>query len=176
MGALRNHKHERFARLRAILISPQEAAKEAGIDTIYPGNVARIDRRKDVRRRIVELSADDEEMIREKRARIEARLNAAAYGDVLDFAIINKETKEIVGVDWPRLKESDLSVTVKSLSFDKDTGKLTKFDRDDALIAAAQLRDMLGFKAPTKVAQTNPEGDGPAEPLLHRFELVYPSP
>jgi hypothetical protein len=68
-----------FALLVASLVPHQQAAKEAGIDTVYPGNVARIVRRKDVRRRIDELSGDSEAVVREKRARIEARLNAAAY-------------------------------------------------------------------------------------------------
>jgi len=166
MGALRNHKHERFARLRAILMSPHEAAKEAGIDTIYPGNVARIDRRKDVRRRIIELSADDEEMIRQKRARAEARLNAAAYGNILQFARINPDTGDLESIDWRRVQESELAVTLESLSFDKDTGRLTKFERDNSLNAVAQLRDMLGFKAPTKVAPTNATGDGPATQVI----------
>lgn len=166
MGALRNHKHERFARLRAILVSPQEAAKDAGIDTVYPGNVARIDRRRDVRRRIAELSADDEEMVREKRARIEARLNAAAYGNILQFAQIDPDTGVMESIDWRLVRESDLAVTLESFAFDKDTGRLTRFERDNSLNAVAQLRDMLGFKAPTKIAPTNPTGDGPAKQVI----------
>lgn len=166
MGALRNHKHERFARLLAILVAPQEAAKDAGIDTVYPGNVARIARRKDVRRRIGELSADDEAMIREKRARIEARLNAAAYGNILQFARVNPETGDMESIDWRRVQESDLAVTLESFAFDKDTGRLTRFERDNSLNAVAQLRDMLGFKAPTKVAPTNSAGDGPATQVI----------
>jgi hypothetical protein len=166
MGALRNVKHERFALLVACCVSHQQAAKDAGIDTVYPGNVARIARRKDVRRRIDELSADGEAVVREKRARVEARLNVAAYGKMLDFAIIDPETKQIIAYDWAAIKESDLAVTVESLSFDKDTGRVVKFERDNAMNATAQLRDMLGFKAVTKVASTNPQGDGPAVQVI----------
>jgi hypothetical protein len=36
----------------------------------------------------------------------------------------------------------------------------------DKLNALAQLRDMHGFKAPTKVAPTNAEGDGPARLIV----------
>jgi len=176
MGALRNSKHERFARLRAILVPAQEAARDAGIDTLYPGNVARIDRRKDIRRRIAELSADDEEMIREKRARIEARLNAAAYGNILQFAQINPDTGVMESIDWRRVQESDLAVTLESFAFDKDTGRLTKFERDNSLNAVAQLRDMLGFKAPTKVAPTNPAGDGNAIMEVRWADEKTPAP
>jgi hypothetical protein len=162
MSALRNIKHERFALLVACLVPHQQAAKEAGIDTVYPGNVARIARRKDVRRRIDELSADSEAVVREKRSRIEARLNAAAYGNIMEFAVIDEETGALVTIDWRKVKESDLPVTMEGFAFDRETGRLVKFERDNAMNAVAQLRDMLGFKAPTKVAPTNPGGDGPA--------------
>jgi hypothetical protein len=45
-------------------------------------------------------------------------------------------------------------------------GTLTKFKRDDRLNAIAQLRDMHGFKAPTKVAPTSPDGEGPARLIV----------
>jgi hypothetical protein len=145
------------------------AAKEAGFETMTLGNVAKLDRRPDVRARIAALSKMDEEIIRLKRERIEARLMKAMEADILrDFAIVEKvmvdgvETSKVVGVDWDKLRESDSSVIVSEFAFDSETGHLTKFKRDDALNAAAQLRDMLGFKAPQKIAATNPAGDQPA--------------
>jgi hypothetical protein len=160
MGALRNTKHERFALLRAMLVPRQKAAREAGIETDYPGNIARIDRRKDVRRRIEELTAESRSLVREKRDRIEARLNASAYGDILEFALVDQETKQIIGIDWEQVKASDIAVTIKGLSFDKDSGRLTKFECDDAMNATAQLRDMLGFKAAEKPQRLRLEGPG----------------
>ena len=38
------------------------------------------------------------------------------------------------------------------------SGRIIKFKRDDALNAIAQLRDMLGLKAPTKIPPTTPDG------------------
>jgi hypothetical protein len=46
---LRREKHERYARLRAILTPKLQAAREAGFETMTPGNVAKLDRRKDVK-------------------------------------------------------------------------------------------------------------------------------
>jgi hypothetical protein len=166
---LRNAKHEHFARLRALLVPTFHAAREAGYDHMTPGNAAKLDRRKDIRARIMALSGMDQEMIREKRARIEARLMAVIESDLLrDFAIIEmrdrdgKHVGELVGIDWAAVRASDSSAIVSKFKFDPKTGRLVDFERDDAMNAIAQLRDMYGFKAPTKVAPTNPEGNGPA--------------
>ena len=43
-----------------------------------------------------------------------------------------------------------------------NTGVLTDFERDNALQALAQLRDMHGFKAVTKTSLTDPTGNNPA--------------
>jgi hypothetical protein len=154
---LRREKHECFARLRAILTPKLQAAREAGFETMTPGNIAKLDRRKDIRARVAALSAMDEEIIRMKRERIEARLMKVIEADIVrDFAIIEKvtvggiETTKVVGIDWQRLIDSGSSIVVSEFLFDAGTGCLTKFKRDDAMNALAQLRDMLGFKAPAK--------------------------
>jgi hypothetical protein len=154
---LRNERHERFARLRAILTPKLLAAREAGFETMTLGNVAKLDRRADIRARIAALSKMDEEIVRMKRERIEARLMKAMEADILrDFAVVEKvlvdgvEVSKVVGVDWDKLRQSDSSVIISEFVFDPDTGHLTKFKRDDALNAAAQLRDMWGMKAPAK--------------------------
>jgi hypothetical protein len=154
---LRNEKHECFARLRAILTPKLQAAREAGFETMTLGNIAKLDRRRDIRARIAALSTVDEEIIRMKRERVEARLMKAMEADILrDFAVIEKvmvdgiETSKVVGVDWDKLRQSDSSVIISEFVFDPETGHLTKFKRDDALNAAAQLRDMWGLKAPAK--------------------------
>jgi len=145
---LRNERHETFARLRAILTPKLQAARESGFETMTQGNVAKLDRRKDIRARIAALSVVDEEIVRMKRERIEARLNLVAYGNILQFATIDQETGEITSIDWRKVAESDLAVIISDLSFDPKTGKLTKFERDNALNALNQLREMHGFKAP----------------------------
>jgi hypothetical protein len=175
-GPLRNPKHERFARARALLVSVLEAAREAGYEKMTPGNAMKLDRRKDIRGRIAALSAIDEEMLRMRRERVEARLNLAAYGNILKFATIDQETGKLIAIDWRRLAESELAVTISEFSFDGKTGDLTKFGRDNALNAISQIRDMFGMKAPTKVAPTNPDGDGPAKIELCWLDPVDPEP
>jgi hypothetical protein len=152
---LRNEKHEHFARLRALLVPRLVAAREAGYNEMTVGNAAKLDRRRDVRARIAALSGMDEQMIRDKRARIEARLTAVMESDLLrDFAIIEmrdydgKQIGEIVGIDWAAVRTSDSSAIVSKFKFDAKTGRLVDFERDDAMNAIAQLRDMYGFKAP----------------------------
>jgi hypothetical protein len=114
---LRNERHEHFARLRVVLTPRLIAAREAGFETMTPGNAAKLDRRKDIRARIAALSQMDEEIIRMKRERIEARLMKAMEADILrDFAIVEKvmvdgtETSKVVGVDWEKLRQSDSSL------------------------------------------------------------------
>jgi hypothetical protein len=152
---LRHERHECFARLRAVLTPKLQAAREAGFETMTLGNIAKLGRRPDIRARIAALSQMDEEIIRMKRGRIEERLMKAMEADILrDFAIVETvlvdgvETSKVVGVDWEKLRASDSSVVISEFIFDSETGHLTKFKREDALNAAAQLRDMLGFRAP----------------------------
>jgi hypothetical protein len=98
---LRNERHEHFARLRAILTPKLQAAREAGFETMTAGNVAKLDRRPDVRARIAALSKMDEDIIRMKRERIEARLNLAAFGNILQFAIFDQErSPRSTGARW----------------------------------------------------------------------------
>jgi hypothetical protein len=156
---LRNERHERFARLRAVLTPKLQAAREAGFETMAAGNVARLDRHPDIRARVAALSKIDEEIVRMKRERIEARLMKAMEADILrDFALVETvlvngvKTPKVVGVDWEKLRQSDSSVIVSEFTFDPESGHLTRFKRDDALDAAAQLRDMWGMKAPIKVS------------------------
>lgn len=92
---------------------------------------------------------NDDEMIAAKRARIEERLNMAAYGDIFEFATVDPVTKDPV-IDWDKVVKSPYRMIVSSFKFSPKTGRLVNFDRDDALQAAAQLRDMHGFKAPAK--------------------------
>jgi hypothetical protein len=169
---LRNERHERFARLRAILTPKFEAAREAGFGDMRPGNVARLDRRKDVRARIAALSRMDEEILKAKRERLEQRLNLAAYGNILQFATIDQDTGEITSIDWRKVAESDVAVIVDSFSFDAKTGKLTKFERDSALNALNQLREMYGFRAPTRNELTGKGGRTLEGMIAASFEVV----
>ena len=126
MPVLANENHERYSRLRAILIPPRAAAKAIGLKPTS-GIATKLERNQAIRARIAELVAVEEDILREKREQIEAGLSAIAYGDGSDFP------GKRVTLDWPH--------------------RLGAFN---------QLRDMHGFKAPSRVENTGKDG-GPIE-------------
>jgi hypothetical protein len=159
---LRDARYERFAQLRVIGLTPEAAAWDAPIRTrdgrpILTGNAWRIDRRPDVRARKAYLAGDDGMIIRETRKFVRDRLMKAAGLDILkQFGIVETVERDgktfgrLVGVDWSALQASEASIAIASFKFDKDTGLLVDFARDDALSALNQLRDMYGLKGTAK--------------------------
>jgi hypothetical protein len=91
---LSNDNHERYSRLRAILIPPRAAAKSIGLKPTS-GIATKLERNKAIQARIAELVGEQEEIVREKREQIERALSAIAYGDGTDFP-----GKRPV-LDWP---------------------------------------------------------------------------
>jgi Terminase small subunit len=84
--ALKNAKSEKYCRLRATLQPRIQAYREAGWqatddDDAY-SNACRLERRPGVRERIEYLSRQDEELIAEKRQRIEGQLWAIHEADI----------------------------------------------------------------------------------------------
>jgi terminase small subunit-like protein len=84
--ALKNAKSEKYCRLRATLQPRIQAYREAGWqatddDDAY-SNACRLERRPGVRERIEYLSRQDEELIAEKRRRIEGQLWAIHEADI----------------------------------------------------------------------------------------------
>jgi hypothetical protein len=102
-----------------------------------------------------------EEMLAAKRARVEQRLEIAAYGSIFDFATFADDGTNF-RIDWAKVEASSYGAVISGFKFDKDTGRLTDFERDNALQALAQLRDMHGFKSVNKTALTDPTGEKPA--------------
>lgn len=75
---LRNPKHEIFCRERALQVDGATAYRRAGFESIdhhaARGNAAKLERRADVQDRIAYLCRQDEEILREKRRRLEGYL------------------------------------------------------------------------------------------------------
>ena len=94
MPVLANENHERYARLRAILIPPRAAVKAIGMKATS-GAATKLERNKGVQARIAELVSVEEEILREKRVQIESALSAIAYGDGTEFP--GKKPP----LDWP---------------------------------------------------------------------------
>jgi hypothetical protein len=177
---LRDARYERFAQLRAALgSSPCEAALEAGFLTkngapILAGNAAKIARRKDVRARVAYLRGDEAAVVREMRDFTTARLMKAARLDIVKrFGIIEtyehngKQVGRLVGIDWAALQASEYSIAIEGFKFDGKTGLLTDFNRDSALNATAQLRDMYGLKGVEKYEHAGPGGAPLASPVIN---------
>jgi hypothetical protein len=148
-----------YAFERSLGIPPAEACRRAG-GKVDNGDATRWENTPRVRAWISYYRSigQDEEMIAAKRARIEQRLEMAAYGNIFDFAAISDETGNQPVIDWNKVANSPYGVIIAGFKFDKDTGRLVDFERDNALAAAAQLRDMHGFKAPAKAELTGKNG------------------
>jgi Terminase small subunit len=86
---LKNTKFEKYCRLRASALPRIAAYREAGWDTSDDdaaySNACRLERRPGVRERIEYLSHQDEELISEKRRRIEEQLWAIHEADIGDY-------------------------------------------------------------------------------------------
>src|SRR5438034_7881852 len=97
--ALKNAKYERYCRLRASAQPRIPAYREAGWhskkDDVAYANACRLERRPGVRERIEYLSHQDEELIAEKRRRIEETLWSMHGADIGEFF----ETVEVAKVD-----------------------------------------------------------------------------
>lgn len=167
---LRDERYERFAQLRVIGVPCRVAANDAGFRSkgdrpILPGNAARLDRHPEVRARKAHLAGDDVEVLRETREFVRDRLMRSATLDVLrEFAILGtvqvegKKVARVIGIDWEALKASDHSVAVTGFKFDRETGMMVEFSRDDPQQAIAQLRDMYGLRAARRKEITGKDG------------------
>jgi hypothetical protein len=87
--ALKKAKYERYCRLRASAQSRINAYREAGWETSHDydaySNACRLERRSEIRDRISYLSRQEEDLIAEKRKRIEETLWAIHEANLADF-------------------------------------------------------------------------------------------
>jgi hypothetical protein len=91
---LSNENHERYSRLRAILVPPRAAVKAIGLKPTS-GIATKLEKNKAIQARIAELVAVEEDVLREKRQQIESALSAIAYGDGSDFP------GKRIAIGWP---------------------------------------------------------------------------
>ena len=146
--ALKNAKYEKYCRLRASAQPRISAYREAGWETSDDddaySNACRLERRPAVRERIEYLSHQDEELIAEKRRRIEETLWSMHEADIGDYF----ETHEIDGKTIERPKRlADLPREIR-----KNIEKITIDGRGRAvpqlysrLAASQELRKMLNI-------------------------------
>ena len=86
---LSNVRHEHYCRLRSLLCPKGQALREAGMRAVKNhdavSNATRLERRQDVRDRIAFLVRQEEEVLAEKRRRIEEQLWATHEANIQDF-------------------------------------------------------------------------------------------
>jgi hypothetical protein len=86
---LSNARHEHYCRLRSLLCPKGQALRETGMRAVKNhdavSNATRLERRQDVRDRIAFLVRQEEEILAEKRKRIEEMLWAIHEADIGDF-------------------------------------------------------------------------------------------
>jgi hypothetical protein len=89
--ALKNAKYEKYCRLRALAQPRIQAYREVGWgsreDDVAYINACRLERRPEIRDRIAYLTRREEDLITEKRQRIEERLWAIHEANIQDFFI-----------------------------------------------------------------------------------------
>ena len=166
-----------YAFERSLGIPEREACRRAGANP-ENGIATKWERNRQVQAWIAYYRSlgQTEEMLAAKRARIDERLSVAAFGNIFDFAEMVERVVTVVRkdgsheevrakaplIDWDAVKSSPLAPIISAFKFDKDTGELIHFERDDALQALNQLRDMHGLKAASKSELSGPNG-GPIE-------------
>jgi hypothetical protein len=168
---LSDPRYERFAQLRVALgLDCYAAAKEAELPCTHR-NAPRYDRHPEIVARKAYLAKDDADVIAATRLFCRDRLIQSATLNVLSsFAIIGtveiagKKVPRVIGIDWRKLKNSEQAAAITGFRFDRETGIMTDFTRDDPLQAVAQLRDMYGFKAPRRTELTG-RGGGPVQTI-----------
>jgi hypothetical protein len=162
MARLLNDRQEAFAKLLAASVPAIVAYREAGFgggkyDT---KNASKLKNRPKVRARVYELEQSTDDLMELRRRLLDRFLVASIMIDRLAMF----EAGDLRG---------DLSDDERALIEGREqTLHGTKYLMPRKLDAAAQLAKLHGLDKADKLAISS--GDG--APLLHRFELVYPSP
>lgn len=187
-SAENNAKAKAYAFERSLGIPPAAACRAAG-GKVENGQATKWERNKRVQAWIAfhRSRGNTDEMLAAKRQRLEDRLNLAIYADLFEFSTVvdrvilikvGEEIREMVVqtpvIDWNKVAASPSRVIVEKFKFDKDSGYLTDFERESAQQAAAQVRDMYGFKAPSKLSDPNgdPLGAGMLKNLVPVINLL----
>jgi hypothetical protein len=156
---LSNARHEHYCRLRSLLWPKGQALREAGMRAVKNhdavSNATRLERRQDVLDRIAFLVRQEEEVLAEKRKRIEEMLWAIHEANIGDFF----ETVDIDGKTIERPKRlSDLppeiSKNIEKIAISAN-GRLVP-QLYSKLAASQELRKMLNIGGQTD----RPETDG----------------
>jgi hypothetical protein len=167
--ALKNGKYEKYCRLRAAALPRIRAYREVGWrsreDDVAYINACRLERRSEIHDRIAYLTRQEEDLIAEKRQRIEEQLWAVLEADIGDTVKVNREgnieTDEVgkaltVKKQRPRLLSylpPDLRKTIEHVQVDARGNVVPQLY--SKLQANAELRKMLNIGGQKEREQTD---------------------
>ena len=148
--ALKNAKYERYCRLRASALPRIRAYREVGWgsreDDVAYINACRLERRPEIQDRIAYLTRQEEELVVEKRRRIEEQLWAIHEADIGEFF----ETYEVAKTDKNGNIETD------------ENGKMVTIEKE-------RPRRLSNIPAEMRrnIEKVTIDGKGPAMPQLY---------
>ena len=184
---LRNRRHEQYCRLRVLGISPIAAARDSGFtagltsptaetdkNAGLRGVISKLERNKAIRARIQYLAGNTDDVLRQKRAALEAPLWNIFKGSIKDYTRITESGSLILDAspiaELPEDEQRELLAVVKSVSPTKYGPRVEMFS---PLEAASQLRALNGLDAPKRMELTGADG-GPMQ--IARVERVIVDP
>lgn len=184
---LKNRRHEQYCRLRVLGISPIAAARDSGFtagltsptaetdkNAGLRGVISKLERNKSVRARIQYLAGNTDDVLREKRAALEAPLWNIFKASIKDYTKITESGSLILDAspiaELPEDEQRELLAVVKSVSPTKYGPRVEMFSPLDA---ASQLRALNGLDAPKRMELTGADG-GPMQ--IARVERVIVDP
>lgn len=196
---LRNRRHEQYCRLRVLGISPIAAVRDSGFTAGLTsptaetdkhaglrGVISKLERNKAIRARIQYLAGNTDDVLREKRRKIEEclwniadapikRVMTARHavlddeGEVERPAAVVLDTDKIAALD--DAEQEALFGTIKAVTL--LSGGAVKLEPYSVTEAASQLRALNGLDAPKRMELTGADG-GPMQ--IARVERVIVDP
>ncbi len=161
-------KRKAYAFERSLGIPPAEACRRAG-GKVENGHSTKWENAAAVRKWIAYYRSlgQTEEMLAAKRERVESELLTVALANMDDFVTLAPSGANVVPVlDLTRISEMSEQArraTMAAVKTVRYTENGPTFELHGKLEALSQLRDMHGFKAPSKIAPTDPTGEKPYE-------------
>lgn len=176
---LTNRRREQYCRLRVLGISPISAARDsgftAGLTTATSetdknaglrGIISKLERNPKIRDRIQYLAGNTDDVLRQKRAALEAPLWNIFKASIKDYTRITESGSLILDAspiaELPEDEQRELLAVVKSVSPTKYGPRVEMYS---ALDAASQLRALNGLDAPKQVELGGMNG-GPVQIII----------
>lgn len=173
---LTNRRREQYCRLRVLGVSPIAAARDSGFtaglssptaetdkNAGLRGVISKLERNAKIKDRIRYLAGNSDDVLRQKRAALEAPLWNIFRASIKDYTRITDSGGLVLDAspiaELPEDEQRELLAVVKSVSPTKYGPRVEMFSPLDA---ASQLRALNGLDAPKRMEMSGPDG-GPIE-------------